>query len=114
MAQERPDLKPLVGKRLTVIAWLWARTVRSPNPAFAQIDVPLASTFMLSTKPGKQAYVEPIVEDGGYRFVARVGKPRDPESSKNGTKVGRGGNFQCLMSGTAIPVEEIRAQGIGG
>ncbi len=42
MAQERPDLKPLVGRQLTVIAWIWARTVKSPNPAFAQVDVPLA------------------------------------------------------------------------
>ncbi|MCL4290754.1 MAG: DUF1156 domain-containing protein, partial [Thermoleophilia bacterium] len=38
MATERPDLKPYVGRRLTVIAWLWARTVKSPNPAFAQVD----------------------------------------------------------------------------
>ena len=58
--EERPDLKPLAGKKLTVIAWLWARTVKSPNPAFAQVDVPLASTFMLSTKEGKEAYVEPV------------------------------------------------------
>ena len=36
MAKERPDLKPYVGQKLTVIAWLWARTVKSPNPAFAQ------------------------------------------------------------------------------
>jgi putative DNA methylase len=43
MAEDRPDLKPLVGRKLTVIAWLWARTVKSPNPAFAQLDVPLAS-----------------------------------------------------------------------
>src|SRR5438876_832942 len=50
MAKDRPDLKPLVGRKLTVIAWLWARTVKSPNPDFAQVDVPLASTFMLSTK----------------------------------------------------------------
>jgi putative DNA methylase len=53
MGRARPDLKPYVGQKLTVIAWLWARTVKSPNPAFAQVDVPLASTFMLSTKPGK-------------------------------------------------------------
>ena len=46
MAEERPDLKKYVGKELTVIAWLWARTVKSPNPAFAQVEVPLASTFM--------------------------------------------------------------------
>ena len=59
MVLERPDLKPYKGRKLTVIAWLWARTVPSPNPAFADVDVPLASTFMLSTKKGKEAYVEP-------------------------------------------------------
>ena len=36
MAKKRPDLKPYVGQKLTVIAWLWARTVKSPNPAFAE------------------------------------------------------------------------------
>ena len=44
MAAERPELKRYVGRKLTVIAWLWARTVRSPNPAFADVEVPLAST----------------------------------------------------------------------
>src|SRR6185312_1761742 len=63
MAKARPDLKLYVGQKLTVIAWLWARTVKSPNPAFSQVDVPLSSTFMLSTKPGKEAYVEPVIED---------------------------------------------------
>ncbi|NLZ42680.1 MAG: hypothetical protein GX886_15770, partial [Comamonadaceae bacterium] len=56
-ANPRPDLLPYVGRKLTVIAWLWARTVKSPNPAFADVDVPLVSTFMLSTKPGREAYV---------------------------------------------------------
>ena len=84
MAKERPDLKPLVGRKLTVIAWLWARTVKSPNPAFREVDVPLASTFMLSTKPGKEAWVEPVIEDGGYRFTVKVGKPKDAEAAKNG------------------------------
>ena len=114
MAKDRPDLKPYVGRKLTVIAWLWARTVKSPNPAFAKVDVPLASTFMLSTKVGKEAYVEPVIENGGYRFTVKVGKPKDAEAAKNGTKVGRGGNFQCLMSGTPIPVSYIRGQGLEG
>ena len=73
MAQERPDLKPYVGRKLTVIAWLWARTVKSPNPAFANVDVPLASSFVLSTKKGKEAYIEPVIERGGYRFTVKVG-----------------------------------------
>ena len=82
MAKERPDLKPLVGQKLTVIAWLWARTVKSPNPAFAHVDVPLASTFMLSTKAGKEAYVEPVIEDGGYRFTVKVGSRRTPRQRR--------------------------------
>ena len=54
MVRERPDLKQYEGRELTVIAWLWARTVRSPNPAFADVEVPLVSTWMLSTKKGKE------------------------------------------------------------
>ena len=72
---------PLVDKKLTVIAWLWARTVKSPNPAFAEVDVPLASTFMLSTRAGKEAYVEPVIEDDGYRFKVKVGKPKDAQAA---------------------------------
>ena len=53
MAKERPDLERYKGRKLTVIAWLWARTVKSPNPAFADVEVPLASTFMLSTEEGQ-------------------------------------------------------------
>ena len=49
LVRERLDLKPYEGRQLTVIAWLWARTVKSPNPAFADVDVPLASTFYVSS-----------------------------------------------------------------
>jgi putative DNA methylase len=114
MAKDRPDLKSYVGKQLTVIAWLWARTVKSPNPAFAQVDVPLASTFMLSTKAGKEAYVEPVIENGGYRFTVKVGKPKDTEAAKSGTKLSRGANFQCVMSGTPIAGDYIKAEGRAG
>lgn len=113
MAKGRPDLKPYVEKKLTVIAWLWARTVKSPNPAFAKVDVPLASTFMLSTKEGKEAYVEPVIEDGGYRFTVKVGKPKKPEAAKNGTKLA-GANFVCLMSGSPISGDYIKAEGKAG
>jgi len=122
MAQERPDLKPYVGRSLTVIAWLWARTVKSPNPAFADVDVPLAATFMLSTKPGNEVYVEPVilrqdlqdnpVQPRGYRFTVKVGQP--PERAKNGTKLARGANFQCLMSGSPISGDYIMAEGKAG
>ncbi|MEW6750477.1 MAG: DUF1156 domain-containing protein [Candidatus Latescibacterota bacterium] len=113
MAKERPDLKPLVDRKLTVIAWLWARTVKSPNPAFAHVDVPLASTFMLSTKAGKEAYVEPVVEGDRYRFTVKVGKPEDAEAAKGGTKLARA-NFRCVVSGTPIPGDYIKAEGSAG
>jgi putative DNA methylase len=111
MAKARPDLKPYVGRKLAVIAWLWARTVKSPNPAFAKVDVPLASTFMLSSKAGKEAYVDTVIENGGYRFIVKVGKPKDAEVAKSGTKAsGRGANFLCVMSGTPIAGDYIRAE----
>src|SRR5690606_13132698 len=97
LVRERPDLKKYEGRELTVIAWLWARTVKSPNPAFAHVDVPLASTFMLSTKKGKEAYVEPIVDGHGYRFTVKVGKPEDVEKVKLGTSAGKRSAFRCLM-----------------
>ena len=105
MVTERPDLKPYMGRKLTVIAWLWARTVKSPNPAFANVDVPLVSTFML-TKVGNNAYVEPVIEDGGYSFTVKAGKPKDVETAKNGTKLARG-SFRCLMSNVPIRYEYI-------
>ena len=114
MVQVRPDLEKYIGQKLTVIAWLWARTVKSPNPAFADVDVPLASTFMLSTKVGKEAYVEPVIENGSYRFTVMMGKPRDAEETKNGTKLSRGANFKCLMSGTPMAGDYIKAEGKAG
>ena len=112
MVKDRPDLKPYLGRKLTVIAWLWARTVKSPNPAFAQVDVPLVSNFMLSTKAGKEAYVEPVIETGDYRFKVKMGKPKDIKTAKRGTKLVRA-TFSCLMSGTPISGDYIKAEGKG-
>ena len=113
MAQERPDLKPYVGRKLTVIAWLWARTVKSPNPAFANVDVPLASSFVLSTKKGKEAYIEPVIERGEYRFTVKAGPP--PVAANNGTKSGGSGSiFLCLMSGVPMPFEYLRSEAKAG
>ena len=111
MVAERPDLERYAGRELTVIAWLWARTVRSPNPAFAEVEVPLVSNFMLSTKKGKEAWVEPIVEGRGYRFEVRVGPPPDVEAARRGTKIGRGAIFRCVMSGTPIAGVYIKSEG---
>ena len=113
MVAQRPDLERYKGRKLTVIAWLWARTVKSPNPAFADVDVPLASTFMLSTKKGKEAYVEPVIQGRGYRFMVKVGAPPDA-AAKRGTKLSRGANFQCVMSGAVVNDPYIKSESMAG
>ena len=112
MVTERPDLKAYQGEELTVIAWLWARTVKSSNPAFSDVDVPLVSSFLLSSKKGKGAWVEPVIEGDTYHFEIRVGTP--PEEAKSGTKLGRGANFRCLLSGSPIESKYIKAEGQAG
>jgi putative DNA methylase len=115
MAKERPDLEQYIGQELTVIAWLWARTVKSPNPAFSHVDVPLASTFMLSTKKGKEAYVEPIIEDDSYYFTIKTGKPADFDLTKRGTKgEKKKSGFNCLLSKVPIQFDYIRNEASSG
>ena len=108
MAESRPDLAPLVGQRLPVIAWRWARTVKSPNPAFRHLDVPLAyRPFILSSKEAAGAYVEPIIHSDGYRFTVKAGTP--PARSTHGTKSGSGGRtFSCLFSNAPMNFAYLR------
>jgi putative DNA methylase len=112
MVAERPDLKPYLGENLTVIAWLWARTVKSPNPAFSHVDVPLANTFILSSKTGKESYVDKIIAKDGYEFIVKVGMP--PEAAKTGTSAGSRRGFRCLLSDIPIAFEYIRGEGLAG
>jgi putative DNA methylase len=109
--------KPVTGDKsntniATVIAWIWVRTVKSPNPAFSQVDVPLASTFVLCSKIGKEVYVNPIIEGDSYCFEVLKGKP--PESAKSGTSAGKRNAFFCLLSGVSIDYSWIRSEGNSG
>ena len=114
IVKKQPELKRVEGQELIVTAWLWARTVKSPNPAFSSIDVPLASTFILSSKTGKEVYVEPIIQGAGYEFVVRQGKSPNPESTKNGTKAARGANFNCILSNSPIPSDYVKQEAKSG
>ena len=105
-----PKAKLPDGSEATVIAWLWARTVASPDPAAAGAQVPLVRSFELSTKKGKETYVEPVVDGNTYRFVVRQGQI--PEHLKDGT-VGRTG-ARCILTGTPFPLTYIRAEGKAG
>lgn len=107
------------GSHATVIAWLWARTVRSPDPAAKGAMVPLVSSFLLSTKEGKKAWVEPVIDAAspdGYRFLVRTGtlSKADEERLKKGTKTARGSNFVCVLTGAAIGGDYIKAESVAG
>lgn len=113
MAAEQPDLNGFVGKKLEILTWLWARTVKSPNPAFSHVEVPLAATFCLSTKKGKPVFLQPLVEKDSYKFFV---KHEDiPASAKHGTKASdKGANFRCILSGAPISAEYIRSEAANG
>ena len=101
------------GGKARVIGWLWARTVKSPNPMYSHVDVPLVSTFILSNKAGKEAWIKPVVENECYKFQVMLGTP--PGAAKDGTKApGRGANFFCLLSGSPISGDYIKAEGKAG
>ena len=105
------------GGRATVIAWLWARTVPSPDPALAGVRAPIASSFLLSSKKGKEAWVEPIVDRRAKTIAYRIrrgGTKAEIAGAKEGTKAGRGANFRCIMSGTAITPEYVKRMGRDG
>ncbi len=118
MAADRADLKPYAGQQLTVIAWLWARTVASPDPMMRGSHVPLASSFVLSSKKGKEAMAVPEVdrENGTYRFTVKSSGIGADELAKarSGTKAARGANFVCLVSGAPISGDHIKAEGMAG
>jgi len=112
MAEERDDLGGLVGQKLTVIAWIWARTVKSPDPAFSNIHVPLVSSFVLSSVAGKEHYVIPKVTGQTFQFEVFKGTQSNFAELKKGTKLSRGANFRCLLSNNPIEPKYIKAEGL--
>lgn len=111
-----PKAKLPDGSEATVIAWIWARTVRSPDPAAKGAMVPLVSNFMLSTKEGKKVWAEPIIDTDaseGWRFEVRTGSlsKAEEETKKKGTKADRGQAFVCVLTGSPIERTYIQKEG---
>lgn len=105
------------GGKATVIAWIWARTVPSPDPAFSDVQVPIASSFLLSSKAGKEAWIEPLVDRHAKSITYRIrqgGTKAEMAKAKEGTKAGRGANFRCLISDTAITPDYTKKSGASG
>lgn len=95
----------LGGGEATVIAWIWARTVKCPNPACG-CEMPLVHSFILSKKKGKEAWIEPLFENGKTAYaVHREGKP-----ALEGT-INRKGAV-CACCGSPVGYPHIRAESV--
>lgn len=97
------------GTQATPIAWIWARTVKSPDPAWPA-HIPLVRSWELRRRPGKPSiWIQPNVDHKTKTIsytIKEGGKPID------GT-VGRQGAV-CLATGTSIPFKYVREQASGG
>lgn len=103
-----PKVKvPETGQEATVIAWIWARTVKCPNPACG-CEMPLVHSFWLSKKTGREVYIEPTVEGKKVRFEVRCGKGKVREET-----VARTG-ANCVACGASVPFSYIREEGKAG
>ena len=96
------------GGEATVIAWIWARTVKCPNPACG-CEMPLASSFVLSKKKGKEAYIEPQFDfcSNKIHYIVRHDNKKPPETGK----VARGANFRCIMCGGPVDGSYVKHEG---
>ena len=95
------------GGEATVIAWIWCRTVKCPNPACGA-EMPLTSKFWLSSKRGTKAWIEPVVNKNEVEFVVKTGSG----TAKDGT-VNRSG-AKCICCGTPVSFDYIRSEGKAG
>lgn len=103
-----PKVNDEYGQEHTVIAWIWTRTVKCPNPACG-CEMPLASSFELSKKKGKEAYVQPVIEGKTIRYEVKYGKgaPEPP-------KTGRGAKFKCICCSEATTPDYIKSEAVDG
>lgn len=91
------------GGEATVIAWIWARTVPCPNPACG-CAMPLVSSFVLSKKKGKEAWIEPVIDGKDISYAVRYGTcPKDKATNK----LGKGATFRCPVCGATTEKKYI-------
>jgi putative DNA methylase len=97
-------------KHLTPIAYIWARTIESPDPSWSG-HVPLVTTWTLSRKKGKESvWLEPIVDAQAKEIRYRIrhaGNPSVERTIKSGVGT-------CIATGATIPAEYIRSEARAG
>ena len=103
----QPELKKYLNRDLTPIAWLWTRTVPTPNPAFQGLYTPLMKSFSISKKKNKERWIKPIINNGKITFEVNSGIPPDEYSTGLKDRIGA----KCIFSGSPISQEYIRECG---
>lgn len=99
---------PLTGRELEISAWIWARTVKCPNPSCG-CYIPLSSSYDLARKKGAEAWVEPVVEDDTVQFQIHQG----PNSAiKAKPKVGQTAVFKCPSCGEVTTDAYVKECGV--
>jgi putative DNA methylase len=106
------------GSQGTVVAWLWARTVRSPDPAAKGAMVPLVTSLMLLTQEGRKTWADVVIDQtaqDGWRFEVRSGllPKADEDRLRKGTKAARA-TFACVLTGATIGGAYIDAEAQAG
>ncbi len=105
-----PDATGPSGEKLTPIAWIWARTVESPDPSWSG-HVPLVASWTLVNKPGKpKAWIEPVIDRDAQTIRYEVREGGEPS---RGRTVKRG-NGTCIATGAAISGDYIKAESRAG
>ena len=98
------------GEKLTSIAWIWARTVESPDPAWRG-HVPLVASWVLRNKKGKpKVWIEPIIDRQTQTISYRILEGGEPSYKRTVTR----GNGRCIATGAAIPVDYVRSEALAG
>lgn len=100
-----PKVKDADGVEHTVIAWLWARTVKCPNPACG-CEMPLVRSFALSKKKNAEVYIDPIINDGHVSYAIKQGKQDEGTVNRRGAT--------CICCGAAVGFPYIRDEGRSG
>lgn len=102
-----PKAKLADGSEATVIAWIWARTVKCPNPACG-CEMPLASSFILSKKKGNEAYIEPNTTGAEITYRVKYGKGGEvcPKIAQ--------GKFKCIRCNEGIPKDYTKIESKAG
>ena len=105
-----PDATGTNGEKLTPIAWIWARTVESPDPSWSG-HVPLVTSWTLSKRPGKpKTWIEPIINRHAETISYEIRVGGEPSYDRTVTN----GNGRCLATGAAIPGSTIDAEACAG